>query len=75
MAAGSVVVSKTCKPDAEASEEMVHLLEAINKKLTNVMQGTVQMVSVRASRSQLRRLAWGLTLPRTRVGFLGMIAD
>lgn len=52
MAAGSVVVSKICKPDAEESKEMVHLSEAINKKLTNVMQGTVQMVSVRDSRSQ-----------------------
>lgn len=53
MAAGSVVVSKTRKPSAEESKEMVHVLEAINKKLTSVMQGTVQMVSVTASRSKI----------------------
>eukprot|EP00903_Cladosiphon_okamuranus_P012982 g12115.t2 len=43
MAAGSVVASQTRKPDAEESKEMVRLLNGINKELTNIMQGTVQM--------------------------------
>lgn len=54
MAAGSVVASQTRKPDAEQSKEMVRLLRGINKELTNVMQGSVQMVRVNTGRSLTR---------------------
>ncbi|CAM9610916.1 unnamed protein product [Pylaiella littoralis] len=43
MAAGSMAVSKTGKPDGEESRRMILLLDGINKELRNVMQSSVQM--------------------------------
>lgn len=50
MAGGAIVASQTGKPNAAESKEMVRLLNGINKKFTNVMQGSVQMVRVNACR-------------------------
>lgn len=44
-----MVVSPTGKPDAEESKRMVQLLNDINRELTNVMQGSVQMVRARVA--------------------------
>ncbi|CAM9439834.1 unnamed protein product [Ectocarpus sp. 6 AP-2014] len=43
MAAGSMAVSRTAKPDGDECRKMVRLLEAINRELTSVMQNSVQM--------------------------------
>lgn len=45
MAAGSMAVSRTLKPNGEECRKMVGLLEEINRELTSVMQNSVQMVS------------------------------
>ncbi|CAM9542987.1 unnamed protein product [Ectocarpus sp. 4 AP-2014] len=43
MAAGSMAVSRTAKPDGEECRKMVRLLDNINRELTSVMQNSVQM--------------------------------
>ncbi|CAM9175288.1 unnamed protein product [Ectocarpus sp. 12 AP-2014] len=43
MAAGSMAVSRTAKPDGNECRKMVRLLEGINRELTSVMQNSVQM--------------------------------
>lgn len=68
MAAGAVVASQTRKPDAEESKEMVHLLDGINKELTNVMQDSVQMVRVNPDHSQTRSTCYSRGGWRMRVG-------
>ena len=46
MAASIVVVSRGEKPGTKETKDFIFLLDALNKKLTGVMQNYVQMVSV-----------------------------
>lgn len=52
MASGALAVSHNGRPDPEQSKQIVVLLSEINRKLRDVMQGSVQLVRRQIARAE-----------------------